>query len=260
MLMAMLIATGCGNFTRKNATKAVDSEIIIQMWETPENGAQALVFGAMTTEQFPCDNLSILTEMVKTDDRIDIDFRRVYADEPECSETGPAFAFIEFGAISSGTYQLNIRNGGVRYSGTFTVTPEKYTIDFPDNAAFSFRRVSLNKIPQHTIWGAISLHHYEGDAEQFVQSFFSDLADMGATEITLTPGEYTHFEIDEEGNLYRINLDFGQASQYFVLRYAGVKDDLEAFLRQVLAKHGHTVMVTMFTDRGDRLFSWHILP
>ena len=251
LLLAVAII-GCDKSTE--VYRGVDSEINIRMVERFDNYPRTLELHFVTTKIYPCLGYSIKLSWQQSSNAIDITFKEIVAPVGGCFTTlAPAMAIIDFGVLSNGTYQLNLQNGQVRYSGELIVSSDSYAINFPANSAFNFTNSPLNKIPKHTIWGAVDYHKEEG--LPLIQSFFTALMDLGATQKSFTPGYYTAFTIDENGDIVPPSNQIW-SGQLFIFHFAGDTADLDEFLRQWSYKHSEYMHVWIRTDKGEEFLSW----
>ena len=237
-----------------DAYKAVDSEINIGLAERFDVYPRTFQMGFSTRKIFPCFNYWIDLSWQKSSNTIDVVFNSVGRYDICFTALGPATAGIDFGALSIGTYQLNFRNGQIRCSGKLIVSADSYTIIFPENSAFNIRLSSLNKIPKQTIWGLVGYHKEE--TRPLVDSFFTALMELGATKRSFTPGYYTAFTIDENGNIIPPTMHGFWFAEPFIFHYAGDTADLDDFLKQWAYKYRAYTSITINTYRGERFMSW----
>ncbi|MDR0231020.1 MAG: hypothetical protein LBI82_02755 [Dysgonamonadaceae bacterium] len=234
---------------------AIDTEINIRMVEVFDKSSRTLQMYFSTTKIYPCCNYPIALSWQKTSNSIEISFKSVIKTDLCLTAPGPATATIDLGALSNGTYQLNLQNEEVRYSGELVVTSENYSVNFVANPAFNFTNSRLNKIPEHTIWGLVGYHKEE--TLPLVQSFFTALMELGATKKSFTPGYYTGFEIDKNGDIAYPGALWGYwFDQPFIFHYSGNTSDLDEFLKQWSFEHSERMNVTINTDKGERFLSW----
>ena len=247
-IVLLAVATiGC----RKTIEMDIDSEINIRMVELPSRRLQ-MYFS--TTEIYPCMNYPIDLSCHKTSNSIEISFERVIETELCLTALGPATATIDLETLSNGTYQLNFQNGQVRCSGELVVSSDNYTVNFVANPAFNITNSPLNKVPEHTIWGLVGYHKEE--TSLLVQSFFIALMELGATKKTFTPGYYTAFSIDQDGDIAAVDNHGYWFAQPFIYHYSGDPSDLDEFLKQWSYEHSERMSISINTDKGEQFLSW----
>jgi hypothetical protein len=253
MLLLAVTIIGCDN---KNIEthQGVDSEINIRMVERFDKYPRTLQMDFWTTKIYPCFNFPIILSWQKSSNVIDITFKEVIDPGICLTALGPARAVIDLGVLSNGTYQLNFQNGKIKHSGELIVSSDSYTISFPANSAFNFTNSPLNKIPEHTIWGLVGYHTEK--TLPLVQKFFTALMELGATEKSFTPGYYTAFEIDDNGDIAYWSSHGHWFAQPFIFYYAGDSSDLDEFLRQWTYKYREYMSIRIFTDSGEQFLSW----
>jgi len=233
-----------------DAYKAVDSEINIILVERIGVYPRTMQMGFSTTRMYPSTGYRIDLSWQKSSNTIDIIFKSVTNPAGAgFAVMTPALATIDFGTLSNGTYQLNFRNGEIRCSGKLIVSANSYTIIFPENSAFNIRNSPLNKIPEGTIWGLVGYHREEG--LPLIQSFFTALMEFGATKRAFTPGYYTGFRINENGDIIPPPNHIW-TPQSFIFHFAGDTSDLDEFLKQWIHKYGEYMWVTINTYRGEQ--------
>jgi len=241
-----------------NNAVAIDTEINIRMVEVFDKSPRTLQMSFSTKKIYPCCNYPIDLSWQKTSNSIEISFKSVIETDFCLTALGPATANIDLGTLSNGTYQLILQNGEVRYSGKLVVTSENYTVNFIANPAFNFTNSLLNKIPEHTIWGLVGYHKEE--TLPLVQSFFTALMELGATKKSFTPGYYTAFEIDKNGEIVLTGNHGYWFAEAFIFHYSGNSSDLDEFLRQWSYKYNKLMSIRIITDKGEQFLSWMYKP
>ena len=243
--------------------KGIDSEINITMMEHL-SGTLQLYFS--TTKIYPCMNYPIDLSWQKTSNRIEISFKRVIETDFCLTALGPATATIDLGVLSDGTYQLNLQNGEVKYSGELVVSSDNYTVNFVNSSDFRFKNMPLNKIPENSLWLAISYSN-----EGTLSSFLEILMDLGATKKQYSRGFYSFdvplytwfycgFMIDENGIITYYpdftNLDGvmwgGMVKKSFAFQYLGDNTSIEQLVKQ----YKEQMEIRVYTDKGEQFLSW----
>lgn len=233
----------------------VDSDINIRMVEIYDQSPRTVQFHCTTTKIYPCCNYPIYAAYQQSSNVIDISFKGVIESEFCLTALGPATAVIDLGALSNGTYRLNMHNGDIKHSGELIVSSDNYEIN-TNNSHFHFTNTLLNKIPENTIWGTIS-YHQQGTSS-LVQSFIAALMDLGAKKNSYHPGDYREFEIDKNGDIVQPGKDSGYYfAQSFVFYYPGNIADVEQLVKKYAFDYGTNYLyISVYTDKGDQLLSW----
>ena len=251
MVLLALTTIGC---EQNEMQEAIDSEINIRMVEVFDKSPRTLQMDFSTTEIYPCYNYPIDLSWEKSSNNIDILFKGVIKTDICLATFGPATATIDFGSLNNGKYQLNFQKGEVKYSGQLVVSSENYTVSLSANPVVNFANSPLNKTPEHTIWGLVGYHKKE--TLPLVQSFFTALTELGATKKSFTPGYYTEFEIDKNGEIALINNHGYWFAQAFIFHYSGNTSDLDEFLKQWSLEHNERMSIRINTYNGERFLSW----
>jgi hypothetical protein len=260
--LTLAIATiGCDKATETNGE--IDSEINITMMEH-SSGTLQLYFS--TTKIYPCCNYPIDLSWKKSSNTIDISFKGVIETDFCLTALGPATATIDLGTLSNGTYQLSFFNGSVKHSGELIVSSDSYKINFVNNSNFHFTNMPLNKIPENSIWLAISYSQ-----EEVLSSFLENLINLGATkkqyprgfysfDVPLYQWFYCGFMIDENDIITYYpditNLEGvmwgGMVKQSFTFQYLGDNTSIEQLVKQ----YKEQMEIRIYTDKGEQFLSW----
>ena len=253
-----LIITGSTSSCGKQAEGDLSavSGINIRMVEMFDKSPRTIQFHFFTTKIYPCSNYPIILESLQSSNSIDISFKGVMKTDLCATALGPATAHIDLGALSNGTYTLNLRSGGVRRTGTLVVSSDSYKVNLGRNSAFRFETPVLNKIPEHTIWGTIGYHRQE--TSSLVQSFLTALTNLGATKRSYNPGHYSAFEIDKNGNIVQPGANSGYwFAQSFIFHYSGDITNVEELVKQYARDYGIDYMyISVYNDKGKQFLSW----
>ena len=252
----LLILSGCFSACSKGEYGNVDSEINIRMVEIYDKSPRTFHLHCFTEKIYPCVNYPIIVVSQQSSNNIDISFKEVIETNLCATALGPATAYIDLGALSNGTYNLNLHNGVMKQTGKLVVSSDNYKVDFGNNPAFRFTNTILNRIPEHTIWGYIG-YHTQGTSS-LVQSFLTALMNVGATKKLYLPGDYREFEIDKNGNIVQPGKDSGfWFAQSFIFHYSGNIANVEQLVKQYAHDYGTEYMyISVYTDKGEQFLSW----
>jgi len=233
---------------------SVDSDINIRMVEVFDVSPRTLQLHCSTTKIYSSGSNPIYVVCQQSSNNIDISFKGV-APIGITADIGPARATIDLGALSNGTYRLNLYNGDLKHTGELIVSSDNYKVNFVDQPEFRFTNSPLNKIPEQTIWGLIGYH--KSETSSLVQSFFAALMDLGAEKKAYTPGYYNGFEIDKDGDITYPGALWGYwFDQPFIFHYSGNIENVEGLVKQYARDHREHMQIRINTDKGERFLSW----
>jgi len=246
ILLVLLAIVGCDSVSYKG----VDSEIVISISE--ELPSRELKMHFKTTRIYDVYDNQIKLSWRKTQMGFDVLFQGVL-ETGMLTAIGPATATINLGALNTGTYQLTLRNEQETFKGQLFVVNDKYTIRLNSNSGFQVQNSPLNRIPDNTIWGLVGYHTEE--TTPLVQSFFSELIELGVMKKSFAPGDYNRFQIDKDGDIINYNGGYW-FNQAFIFYYSEDSSELDKFLKQWSELHGTTMSIRIYTAKGEQFFSW----
>jgi hypothetical protein len=251
VLMLIIGMTSCD----KDGTDSNNGNISIRMVETIDS-TRTLQLYCLTKKIYPCINYSIDFNCEVHSNNIDITFNGVIETNFCFTAVGPASSVINLGSLKDGVYTLNLFNGNIMHTSELTVSSDKYKIHFPNNSEFEFINTTLNRIPEHTIWGYVGYHKQE--TSLLVMSFINSLMDLGAKKKLYAPGHYSEFEIGADGNIIQQGEDSGYYfAQSFIFDYSEVINDVEQLVKWYAQHYGTEYLyISVYTDKNDKLLSW----
>ena len=283
-IAALLILAGFFSSCNRTADYEIidiDSGINIKMVEIFDESPRRLELHCATMRSYPNLCYGLNGEHRLSSNSIDITFKNIIRRKGMCLDAiGTADARINLGAISSGTFSLNLTLHGETYRGELIVSSESYQINFNDNSDFQFSNNPLRKIPENTIWGRIGYNDTEGLT--FANTFIIALLGLGAIEQKFVHGNYGEFEIGENGQIVQpinyndyeyidgilfdkngntvlpINVNnTGRAFvQSFILYFSGNFTDVEQLARQYVRDYGDYLSIRLFSDKGEKYFGF----
>lgn len=255
MLMLVVATTGCETSVR--IISDIDSEINITIME---NSSGELQFHFSTAKDYSCCNYPIDLSFKKSSDNIDIKINGVIETGLCLTAIGPATGSVNMGSLENGVYSLTFHNRDKTYSGELYVSSESYKINFASSPDLIFKNMQLNKVPDNSIWLAISYSN-----EDMLLSFIDDLMNLGVTKKQYHFGFYSFefpsyswlycgFMIDEKGIITYYpditNLDGvmwgGVKKQSYAFQYLGNETNLEQLVKQ----YQEELAITVFTAKG----------
>ena len=250
-----VLADGTINGGYEDGIKAVDSKIHISPVERYETSPRTFHLHCATEKSYSSGSNPIIVTKEQSANVIDISFKGV-AEIGMTTDIGPARAYIDLGALPEGTYTLNFYNGDVKQTGRLVVSTDSYAIEFADSDIFGVSPLTLNRIPENTIWGYVA-YHKQGTAT-LVDSFLNDLVGAGAVKKSYLPGYYREFEIDAKGAI--VQPVPGTTGHYFdklfIYGYSGDLADIDRLVRQYALNHGADMSIMINAESGEEFMSW----
>jgi hypothetical protein len=233
-----------------------DAGINIRMVEIFDKSPRTFQFHCSTKKIYPCCNYPIVVERQQSSNSIDISFKGIIESDLCLTALGPATAIIDLGALSDGIYNLNLYYGKVKRTGNLVVSSDSYKINFHDNSVFSFTHKELNRIPEHTIWGTVGYHKQE--TSSLVQSFITELMELGAEKKSYRGGHYGGFEIGKNGDIVQPGEESGYYfARSFIFRYSGDIAAVDQLVGQYARDYGTEYLyISVYTDEGEKFLSW----
>jgi hypothetical protein len=236
-----------GDNTEEGNDVNVDSKINISMVEAFTESPRTFQLNCWTERIYSGGGYRLHVAYSQSSNSIDISFKGVSEPNGGTAEPFPAAAYINFGSLNEGTYRLNLYNGNVKYTGELIVTSDSYTVNFDANSVFGFTHSSLNRIPEHTIWGHV------GGQTALIRSFLTELTGLGAVKRLYNPGYYREFEIDQTGNIVQLN---DTSQQTFIFHYSGDIANIDRLVGKYARDYKDQWGAIVYTDKGAQFLSW----
>ncbi len=232
----------------------IDSDIIIEMWETLDPDERTFRFKCRTARIYPCYNFGIGRTLQKRPGRITILFQGIIRPGLCLTALGPARTTVELGSLETGTYELDIRVENRQSLGQLLVSDEYYEVNFHNRNQLRFDYDRLYKVPEHTIWGRIGYH--AASTQHLAESFLDSLQLAGASEKEFSHGQYGYFFIGEDGEVKPPQYPGTRFVKTFIFHY---QDDV-AILEQLVKNYGihyhDSLSIRLYTDKGEIFRSW----
>ena len=234
---------------------SIDSKINIRMTETIDTSPRTFQLNCSTTKIYPHTGYPLIVAHQLSTNNIDLSFKGVVEGSPGFAVLSPANATINLGAINSGTYNLNLYNGNVKRKAKLIISADSYEISLDNNSHFQFTNTTLNKIPEHTIWGTIGYN--EQQTSSIAQSFLDELMALGAEKKSYNPGHYQEFEIGKNGKIVPPTESGYYYAQSFIFNYSGDIANIEQLFKRNANEYKTAhLSVSVYTDKGEKLLSW----
>ena len=269
-----LILTGTTlscNKTDDDTYSAIDSAIRIDMMEVIDArtaGAvvkplRVLELHCSTERSYPCHYIDVKYQQA-SNNTIDIVFKGVVRYPGVCIPPDIAFdtpyasTTVQLLALSNGVYNLNLSIGKVKHKGKLIVSSDSYRVDFNANSPFNFDSTTLDRIPEHTVFGYITYGRDEEETLSVIQSFFEALTDLGATKNTRAG--YYRVSVKDVSNSYFLATDNGgnieeitggliTVYQSFIFHYSGDIAEVERVLKE--HESNRCIFIYLFTNSGE---------
>lgn len=228
--------------------KIIDSKILIEMWEVLDPDLRTLEFRCATEKIYGCCNwLLVYHQLHNAPDRICIEFVEIFIPWICLTMLGPATADINLGRFWPNTYPLFIVVNGDSLHAELKVTEGAYTVLGGEGKWITFPRAELRRVPPKTIWGQAR--------GTLVQAYMDTLFTLGAEEVTLVPGDYGYFSIDNNGTIVLWGED-SPSWRTYLYAFDGDWGRLESVIRYFGVVYGDSMRVEVYGSEGQYLASW----
>lgn len=250
-ILLLVILWGC---QKDYSMEVIDSDIEIKMRETLDSTKRTLQFYCSTERIYNCSNYGISNTFSKSSDNIDIDFREILIYDMCLTSLGPATTLIDLGALSNGTYNLNIKVERKRNEGQLIVTSDHYAISINNQKQLKISNTPLYRIPANTIWGTVGYHL--SSTSTLVQTLIDSLQILGATAQNYQSGDYGYFEINTSGQILPPQNHGNHFIQPFIFNYPGNTSELNNLVKNYGANYGDSLSIRLYTTKGEIFRSW----
>lgn len=238
----------CDDSAELDAVNTLGTDVAFSMVEYVEPGQRTLSFKFLTTEDYPCINYRIASEVRREGSDITISLREIQGADVCLEAMAPAASFLDVGELTPGEYSMIIEVGtSLTNTGTLLVTDEAVELLMGQTEGLIIPTSRMLRVPEDIIWGTVrdSAEH-AGVSSQFMQR----LRGLGAASKTLPEGDYGYFSVDAIGNVTPSSLTPGQ-DNLFLLGFRGEASNLEQLVNEMADTYGHEVTVSLRTSRGD---------
>jgi hypothetical protein len=224
----------------------------LMMIEGLSEDARFLFFEFETEESYPCLNYFIRHESSASGGNIDINLIDIEKSDYCFTALGPAKAEINLGIYQIGTYAAMVQIGEVENTGTLQVTNSQYILTLDDPQMISISIDTLNRIPENLIWGYAS--YMDDEDIPVVDAFLDSLAQRGANPVSLLPGEFGYFSIDDDENIHLVDEPEWPMSKNFYYQFENPDEDLRDVLKHFYLYHYGDLFAFIRTS-GGQIFS-----
>ncbi len=236
-------------------TNAIDSAIEIAIRE--DLSSKRIVLVCKTEREYPCSNFPILTKQsFKENNKVSITFTNVAESEICFTAIGPATAEIDLTGLSNGKYELELNNGELKNKGSILISDTEISLDFKNLKGVKIAMPLVKRVPSYSYWGTIG--YARESSENAVNQFIDKLVKIGAAFIKQPEGVYTHYKIDNNGQLV---FDVQNLGYYYakglIFQYRGDESELKNLIQidgKELKKDDISINISTF--KGDRFFNW----
>ncbi len=250
LLTASLLA--CDDSAELDAVNTLGTDVQFSMAEYIESGQRTLSFKFLTTEDYPCINYRIASELRREGSAITVSLREIQGADVCLEAVAPAASFLDIGELSSGEYPITIEVGtSLTNSGTLLVTDDAVELLLGPTEGLIVPTPRMLRVPEGVIWGTVlASAEHAGVGGQFMQR----LRGLGAASKILPEGDYGYFLVDAVGNVRPSSLTSGQ-DNLFVLGFRGEVSNLEQLVSGIADVYPDQVAVSLRTSRGDEFRS-----
>lgn len=192
VLSCICVMSGCSLFSSEEPVVVtnIDEEVRLDLWHPL--GATSNVGFALSTLEPECAGTTIATTHFNAARNIQVSIHGLVR-TPECADPYAfATAAIPF-TVTTGGYHVVIDVGnGVVNEGSLQYDGNAFTLDLESNHGLTMGYRTLRRIPEGTVWGALSSQEQATGTFQQMMEQFSDISNPA----TLAPGYYDHFSVD----------------------------------------------------------------
>lgn len=250
-LTASLLA--CDDAAELDSVNTLGTDVQFSMAEYFELGQRTLSFKFLTTEDYPCINYRIASELRREGSALTVSLSEIQGADICLEAMAPATSFLDIGELTPGEYPITIEVGAsLANSGTLLVTDEAIELLMGQSEGLVVQTPRMLRVPEEVIWGTVqpSAEH-PGASDQFMQR----LRGLGAASKILPEGDYGYFSVDAFGNVTPSSLTPEQ-SNLFLFSFRGEASDLQLLVNEVADIYHNEVAVSLRTGQGKEFLSW----
>ncbi len=250
-VLACFLATSllaCDDSAELDSVNTLGTDVQFSMAEYVESGQRTLSFKFLTTDDYPCINYRIVSELHREGPDITVSLREIQGADVCLEAVAPAASFLDIGELTSGEYPITIEVGtSLSNSGTLLVTDEAVELLLGQTEGLIVPTSRMLRVPEDIIWGTVRASaEHAGAGSQFMQR----LRSLGAASKILPEGDYGYFSVDAVGSVRPSSLTPGQ-DNLFVLGFRGEASNLEQLVNEMADVYPNQVTVSLRTSRGD---------
>ena len=242
----------CDNSAELDAVNTLGTDVQFSMVEYLEPGQRTLSFKFLTTDDYPCINYRIASELRREGSDITVSLREIQGADVCLEAVAPAASFLDLGELTPGEYPIAIEVGkSLTNHGTLLVTDEAVELLLGQTEGLIVPTPRMLRVPEDIVWGTVRASaEHAGAGSQFMQR----LRGLGAATKLLPEGDYGYFSVDAVGNVRPSSLTSAQ-DELFVLGFRGEASNLEQLVNEVADAYPNQVTVSLRTSRGDEFRS-----
>ncbi len=239
------------NSCKKTDNNPISTPIVMnlhQMLDT--NGRKPYIYISFETGMYPTLNYSLDYKTSVDGNNVYVEFTNVTNPGMGLTMMGPAKGYILLGALNSGNYQLNFKNGSATYRPMLVVTDSNFSVLGAGTSGMSFKTTTLNKVPANTIWG-----HITSSAARLpsVDSVISALEAMGAQTYSGPIGNYELYTISP-GMIPDTGYDEPKARN-FIYHYTGNCANIDSLVKRYRYVPLSELYVMVYASNGRSYLS-----
>lgn len=244
LLFSSLFGTLYFSSCQKDEIETIPLETVNgSILETVDYGTKVIFMDFRTDlETYPVTYL-IRSETSVNGDQINVNLLDIEKDNYDDLNIakGPASCRINFGTLSSGQYNLQIKVGTRINNGFLHISDGQITLNFSVTDGFTPNYDSLNRIPFGTVWGYVG---YQKTSNAYLATeFINTLVTLGGEPANLAAGNYGYFTISDSGNFVQpINENYAFYKE-FLKNYVGSADALNEHIGYYNTEHYNKVDV-----------------
>lgn len=247
LIVSTLFLVSCNENQEEDHTF---EQLTLNYYEQFEQDSRSIIFSLETLDQFPCSNFIIHSDVIRNDNQIEIVTNNIELPNTCINEIGPATRVINLGEPQQIPVDFIVWVNDQKHNFQLLKKENQYILqkeDFFSENLF-FERDTLQKIPDHTIWGYIVEDHM--GRIDFHDDFLNYLK-QNNIDITILPdGDYYHFAVTNE----ELFINVGEKSQKgFSISYQGnLEDIVKLFNKYLIAQDKESWKIRLFSTNGER--------
>src|SRR3989339_489709 len=217
-LTFIIIFFACNNSVDLVSPIDLKGKILITPIEKFTSNNRILVFSCITADPFPSDVDSMYYTLNSIDNNISLNFlfltRGKYI-PPETPSEWVIEQDIELGKYDIGNYIINIKIPDyLKDIYHLNITNDYYEFISENESGIIFTNKKLMKIPEHTIWGQITISNED---TTLAYKLIDSLLSVGASKIKFGIGNYGYFVVDDSTQFFISSV---KESNYYYYKFA----------------------------------------
>jgi hypothetical protein len=253
VLVLTLMLAGCTTVdVVRQKLLPIESRLRLQLHEELTTSGRQLMLLVVTDNTYPCMSYQVAYRMTRAGAGIGIVITGVKPSDPCAQQPGSATARIDLGAVD-GPVPVRITVNDNVVDGELFASADSYVLTGLDGPWTYVTRTTLMRVPPNTLWGHVGYHDI--NHASVVAAYLDSLQSLGASPVTLQPGDYEYFSIDSLGNIQSPPYGYPFMNSH-TLHYTGPHEALPG----VLEAFRDSLYLELHTDLGESFYGWVPIP